>query len=66
MMNWWCEKGIDGFRMDVISMISKDQAFAGWRDSRTDFMEILDHTVSNGPRVHEYLQEMNRRGAFQI
>ena len=27
MMNWWCEKGIDGFRMDVISMISKDQSF---------------------------------------
>ena len=27
MMTWWCEKGIDGFRMDVISMISKDQSF---------------------------------------
>ena len=27
MMTFWCEKGIDGFRMDVISMISKDQAF---------------------------------------
>ena len=25
MMNWWCEKGIDGFRMDVISMISKTE-----------------------------------------
>jgi trehalose_treC: alpha,alpha-phosphotrehalase len=25
MMNWWCEKGIDGFRMDVISMISKPE-----------------------------------------
>ena len=24
MMTWWCEKGVDGFRMDVISMISKD------------------------------------------
>ena len=27
MMDWWCQKGIDGFRMDVISMISKDQAY---------------------------------------
>ncbi len=27
MMKFWCDKGIDGFRMDVISMISKDQAF---------------------------------------
>ena len=26
-MIWWCEKGIDGFRMDVISMISKDQSY---------------------------------------
>lgn len=27
MMNWWCEKGIDGFRMDVISLLSKVQTF---------------------------------------
>lgn len=27
MMTWWCEKGVDGFRMDVISMISKDPAY---------------------------------------
>ena len=27
MMNWWLDKGVDGFRMDVISLISKDQTF---------------------------------------
>lgn len=60
MMTWWCDKGIDGFRMDVISMISKDPDFPDGK--------ILDGIygdpnpyVCNGPRVHEYLQEMNRR-----
>ena len=32
MMTWWCEKGVDGFRMDVISMISKDPAYPDRRD----------------------------------
>lgn len=58
MMNWWCEKGIDGFRMDVISMISKKpglpdgKLFPGARYAWPG--------VVNGPHVHEYLQEMNR------
>lgn len=55
MMKWWLDKGIDGFRMDVISLISKD-AQALCTDS-----DIKGHTVcANGPRVHEYLQEMRR------
>ena len=60
MMNWWCEKGIDGFRMDVISFISKDTAFPD--SAVTDGLYgSLEPYVSNGPHVHEYLQEMNRR-----
>lgn len=55
MMRWWLDKGIDGFRMDVISLISKDSEKL-YEDS-----EINGHTVcANGPRVHEYLQEMRR------
>ena len=59
MMNFWCEKGIDGFRMDVISLISKDQTFPDGKmnnDLYGDFGPYCMH----GPRVHEFLQEMNR------
>lgn len=53
MMRWWLDKGIDGFRMDVISLISKDGKMLH-EDS-----DIKGHCVcANGPRVHEYLQEM--------
>lgn len=58
MMNWWCEKGIDGFRMDVISMISKEP---GLPDGK--LYPGASYAFSgcvNGPHVHEYLQEMNR------
>ncbi len=45
MMNYWIDMGIKGFRMDVIDMIGK----------------IPDQKIKeNGPRLHEYLQEMNR------
>lgn len=59
MMEWWLEKGIDGFRMDVISCISKDQTFA---DAKTFPNGTTNHiTHANGPRVHEFLREMNQR-----
>ncbi|MEN9992914.1 MAG: hypothetical protein RLY83_484 [Actinomycetota bacterium] len=51
MMNWWIERGVDGFRMDVINLISKDWSK---KDQGTWAM------CQNGPRVHEWLQEMNR------
>ena len=60
MMTWWCEKGIDGFRMDVISMISKDPAYPDGPDKDGIYGDMMPY-VCNGPRVHEYLQEMNRR-----
>ena len=60
MMDWWCQKGIDGFRMDVISMISKVE---GLPDGKVSDGLHGDPSpfVQNGPRVHEYLQEMNQR-----
>ncbi len=45
MMNFWIDKGIGGFRMDVIDMIGK---------------EPDKEITSNGPKLHEYLQEMNQ------
>jgi len=60
MMTWWCDKGIDGFRMDVISMISKVEGLPDGRiDERTGFGGLENTT--NGPHVHEYLKEMNQR-----
>ena len=58
MMTRWCQKGIDGFRMDVISLISKPEVFA---DAPTNggIYGAFD-AVANGPHVHDYLQEMNR------
>lgn len=56
LMRFWLDKGVDGFRMDVITFISKDPSFPNYPEGR-----FGDFTVySNGPRVHTFLQEMNR------
>lgn len=60
MMTWWCEKGVDGFRMDVISMISKDQAYLDGVAHDGLYGDPSPY-VCNGPRVHEFLQEMNQK-----
>ena len=60
MMNFWCEKGIDGFRMDVISMISKDQRFPDGEMNNGLYGDFGPYCV-HGPRVHEFLQEMNQK-----
>lgn len=53
MMAWWCDKGIDGFRMDVISLISKAPGLPNQEEGKPS-------PYYHGPHVHEYLQEMNR------
>lgn len=58
MMAWWCEKGIDGFRMDVISMISKPDGLPDGRELPGGFTEPA---CCNGPHLHSYLREMNER-----
>ena len=60
MMKFWCEKGIDGFRMDVISMISKDQRFPDGEMNNGLYGDFGPYCV-HGPRVHEFLQEMNQK-----
>lgn len=56
IMNYWVDKGVDGFRLDVINLISKDEE-RYYTDS-----DIKGHQVCvNGPHIHEYLQEMNQR-----
>ena len=60
MMTWWCEKGIDGFRMDVISALSKDPAYPDGEVTDGIYGNIRPY-VCNGPRIHEFLQEMNKK-----
>jgi oligo-1,6-glucosidase len=61
MMRWWLDRGVDGFRMDVINMISKDPALpdgvlpagAAYANGAASFID--------GPRIHEFLHEMHER-----
>ncbi|RSK29054.1 alpha,alpha-phosphotrehalase [Bacillus sp. HMF5848] len=53
MMKYWLDKGIDGFRLDVINLISKDQSFPN--DDKGDGRRFY----TDGPRIHDYLHEMN-------
>ncbi len=56
IMRFWLDKGVDGFRMDVIPLISKDQAFSNYpEEHRAD----PAYFHGSGPRLHEFLQEMN-------
>lgn len=54
MMNFWFEKGVDGFRLDVINLISKNQQFPD--DNVGDGRRFY----TDGPRVHEFIHEMNK------
>ncbi|WP_085993446.1 alpha,alpha-phosphotrehalase [Oceanobacillus senegalensis] len=54
MIQFWAEKGIDGFRLDVINLISKNQDFPS--DDTGDGRKFY----TDGPRVHEYLHEVNQ------
>ena len=59
MMNWWLDKGVDGFRMDVISLISKKPELPDGKPGINGYASFNE--PANGPHVHEYLQEMRRR-----
>lgn len=58
MMNFWMKKGVDGFRLDVINLLSKNQDFPN------DTLESPNHDgrrfYTDGPRIHEYLKDINK------
>lgn len=58
MMRFWAERGVDGFRLDVINLISKDQEFLD--DDGSVAPGDGRKFYTDGPRVHEFMQEMNR------
>jgi oligo-1,6-glucosidase len=59
MMEWWLAKGIDGFRMDVINLISKEPDLPPG-DPEEPLNGQMAHTT-DGPRVHEFVSEMHDR-----
>jgi oligo-1,6-glucosidase len=59
MMTWWLDKGIDGFRMDVINLISKVQELPSV-PAEDDGYHFGGDYFMNGPRIHEFMKEMNR------
>lgn len=58
-MRFWLDKGVDGFRMDVIPLISKRPDYPDAPD--VGFRKIIEDVYANGPRVHEFLEEMNQK-----
>ncbi len=60
MMRWWLDRGVDGFRMDVVNLISKDPALPdGEVHEQGPYGDGSPYFVC-GPRIHDYLQEMHR------
>jgi oligo-1,6-glucosidase len=60
MMRWWLDRGVDGFRMDVINMISKDVSLPDGRLNAGSAYADGSEAFIGGPRLHEFLQEMHR------
>jgi len=58
ILEYWFKKGVDGFRMDVISLISKNEAYP---DSEYEkLQDTIVNYYANGPKIHQYLHEMNQ------
>ncbi len=57
MMRFWCNKGVDGFRMDALAFISKDTT---WPSLPKEYEGKWGMYYASGPKLHDYIQEMNR------
>lgn len=60
-MRWWLEKGVDGIRLNVINFISKVPDYPEGKPRPESTYTDGSPYYINGPRVHEYLQEMNEQ-----
>ena len=61
MMRWWLDKGIDGFRMDVINLLSKTPGLPDAPVVTEDRYQWGGECFTNGPRLFEFLQEMKEQ-----
>jgi oligo-1,6-glucosidase len=59
IIKFWFDKGVDGFRMDVISLISKRPEYANMVSK--NFEDTIRYQYANGPRIHEFLKDMNQK-----
>jgi oligo-1,6-glucosidase len=57
MMRSWCDRGVDGFRMDALAFISKDTT---WPPLPEEYNGNWTLYYASGPHLHDYIQEMNR------
>lgn len=57
MMNWWATKGVDGFRMDVINLISKPDGLPDANKNEDEKYANVEPLVSNGHRIHEFYKK---------
>ena len=60
MIKYWLNKGVEGFRFDVINLISKDQRFLNDDGSDTRFVPDGRRFYTDGPKIHEYLKEIHK------
>ncbi|TFZ19549.1 alpha-glucosidase [Limosilactobacillus fermentum] len=60
IMNWWADLGVDGFRMDVINLISKPAVYKDVPTASGIQYGDVEPVVANGHRMHEFLQEMHQ------
>ena len=58
VVDTWAKRGVDGFRLDVINFISKKDGFP---DVPQDLLHAPDKHYACGPRIHEFMQEFNRK-----
>ena len=62
MINWWLDKGVDGFRMDVINYISKEEGLPQGNEVIGSMMEFTGiENYYYGPNLHKYLKEVQER-----
>lgn len=60
VMRFWLDKGVDGFRMDVVTLLSKDLSFKDI-DLNIGFRKIIENHYANGSKIHDYLREINEK-----
>lgn len=61
MMNWWMQKGVDGFRLDVINLIGKDQKFPDGKKQEGELYGDMIPFTHNMPQAHIYIKELNEK-----
>lgn len=61
MINWWLDKGLDGFRLDAITFIKKDQDFASLPADGKDGLAKIKKKSENRPSIERFLREMHEK-----